>query len=159
MLWVSVSSQVTPRYPPVVSTEAVCKFGEAGQDAGFPLCKVYSGAESKPSLCSSGRGQWTGKAQASRSGKFAAGPSANPLCATPGRDNGRARSKLPALLWKVCSGAECKLSLCSRCGQCMGKVQASRYGKFAAGQSANPLCAVGRDSGLARRWLPALESF
>ena len=67
MLWVSVSSQVTPRYPPVLSTDAVCKFGEAGHDAGFPLWKVYSGAESKPSLCSSGQGQWTGKAPASRS--------------------------------------------------------------------------------------------
>ena len=109
MLWVSVSSQVTPRYPPVLSTDAVCKFGEAWQDTGFQLCKVYSRAEGKHSLCS-GQGQWMGKAQASRSGKFALGQSANSLC-VPGGDSGWARRGLPALLWKVCSGAECKLSV------------------------------------------------
>ena len=77
------------------------------------LWKVCSGAECKPSLCSSRQEQWPGKAQASCSGKFAAGQRANPLCAPPGRDRGWERCRLPALLWKVCSGAECKPSLCS----------------------------------------------
>ena len=57
MLWVSVSSGVTLGYPPVISTDAVCEFGEAWHDTGFPLWEVYSGAECKPSLCSR-LGQW-----------------------------------------------------------------------------------------------------
>ena len=54
---VSVRSGVTPCHPPVISADAVCEFGAAQQGAGFPLWKVCSGAECKPSLCS-GRGQW-----------------------------------------------------------------------------------------------------
>ena len=49
---------VTPRYLPVISTDVVHDFGEAWQGAGFPLWKVCSGAECKPSLCSSRQGQW-----------------------------------------------------------------------------------------------------
>ena len=100
-----------------------------------------------------------GKTRASRSGKFAVGRSANPLCVPPGRDNGRAKRGHPALLWKVCKGTECKTSLSSGQGQWLGKTQASRSERFAGGLSANPLCAPPSwDSEPARRGLPALEN-
>ena len=143
------------------SANPLCALGGDSGPAkrGLPALESLQvgGVQTLSVLLWAGTMAWQGAGFRLGSGKFAAGQSANPLCAPLGRDNGQARRRLPARLWKVCSGAECKLSLCSGQEQWLGKAQASRYGKFTVGQSANPLCAPpGRDSGQARRGLPTL---
>ena len=83
------------------------------QGVGFPLWKVCSGAECKLSLCSSRQGHWPGKEQASGSALESlqqGGVQTLSVLLQAGTVAGK-DAGFPS--WKVCSGEECKPSLCS----------------------------------------------